>query len=267
MNLRPSCGSLVFDETARQKALQSACCLRRLCKAYAEAAAIIVRDPCDRQSEASPMALSVAYDAGRLRSDRLLRCHPGVWRHRRLLARTLRPGVAQQWPSRYAVGKSSSMTTAPVRPWNPLLASSRGRIRFERNDVRAGAGPENWNLTLKKARGEWVHMLHTDDQVAFPVSRQRCGTLIGRHPRGSAYPFRHEGTVNRATAFGPALQSAASSQAKAGRAGADAGLSSRHRRGPPRFVARRAEFVTMRIRCAPARRHSPSRDFAPTFGA
>jgi glycosyltransferase involved in cell wall biosynthesis len=81
----------------------------------------------------------------------------------RLLADTLRHALAQRWPPdmKWEILVNDDCSDPPLKS---VLKEFEGKVRFEGNDVRQG-WPENWNRTLEKARGAWVHMLHHDDQV------------------------------------------------------------------------------------------------------
>ena len=80
-----------------------------------------------------------------------------------LLADTLRHALAQRWPAdmKWEIVVNDDGSDPPLKAF---LREFEGRVRFECNDVRQG-WPENWNRTLEKARGNWVHMLHHDDLV------------------------------------------------------------------------------------------------------
>jgi GT2 family glycosyltransferase len=99
-----------------------------------------------------------------------------------LLAACLERALAQRWPPdmnwEIVVNDDCSEPSLESR-----LPGFRGRVRFERNAVRAG-WPENWNQTLRKARGAWVHMLHHDDLVA-PAFAATMWQLIRTYPRAA----------------------------------------------------------------------------------
>jgi glycosyltransferase involved in cell wall biosynthesis len=80
-----------------------------------------------------------------------------------LLADVLRHALAQRWPAgmKWEILVNDDGSEPSLES---LLGEFRGRVRFERNAQRQG-WPENWNRTLEKARGAWVHMLHSDDLV------------------------------------------------------------------------------------------------------
>lgn len=80
-----------------------------------------------------------------------------------LLADTLRHALAQRWPPdmKWEVLVNDDRSDPPLKT---VLGEFEDRVRFECNDVRQG-WPENWNKTLEKARGAWVHVLHHDDLV------------------------------------------------------------------------------------------------------
>jgi hypothetical protein len=79
------------------------------------------------------------------------------------LRRTLEHVLAQRWPTemRWEVFVNDDGSDPPLET---TLASFKDRVRFGRNTVRQG-WPQNWNKTLEKARGTWIHMLHHDDIV------------------------------------------------------------------------------------------------------
>jgi len=68
-------------------------------------------------------------------------------------------------------------------PLADALQAFKGRVRFEHNSVRQG-WPENWNVTLRKARGTWVHMLHCDDLVE-PEFAPTMWNLIKAYPEAA----------------------------------------------------------------------------------
>jgi glycosyltransferase involved in cell wall biosynthesis len=45
-------------------------------------------------------------------------------------------------------------------------------IRYFKNDPAAGT-PGNWNIAIKKAKGEWIKLMHDDDWFALPASLQK----------------------------------------------------------------------------------------------
>ncbi len=64
----------------------------------------------------------------------------------------------------------------------------RGRIRFFRHPANIGA-IGNFNSCVRRARGEWVHILHADDAVA-PGFYARARHVIASFPSIEAVAFR-----------------------------------------------------------------------------
>lgn len=63
-----------------------------------------------------------------------------------------------------------------------------GRIHFHRQPTNIGA-IENFNSCIRRARGEWVHILHADDTVG-PGFYLRAKQAIAANPTISAVAFR-----------------------------------------------------------------------------
>jgi len=100
----------------------------------------------------------------------------------RLLAETLRHALSQRWPADMAweILVNDDRSDPPLKA---VLGEFAGRVRFECNEVRRG-WPENWNKTLEKARGEWVHMLHHDDLVLSEFA-PTMWELVRQYPRAA----------------------------------------------------------------------------------
>jgi glycosyltransferase involved in cell wall biosynthesis len=80
-----------------------------------------------------------------------------------LLRETVRAALAQQFPSdmKWEVLVNDDCSEPRL---SDALREFEGQIRLCRNETNAG-WPDNWNRTLRLARGRWVHMLHSDDIV------------------------------------------------------------------------------------------------------
>jgi glycosyltransferase involved in cell wall biosynthesis len=59
--------------------------------------------------------------------------------------------------------------------------SSKVNLRYHRNTTPAGT-PENWNIALDLARGEWIKIMHDDDWFTGENSLQDFKTAIDSHP-------------------------------------------------------------------------------------
>lgn len=65
----------------------------------------------------------------------------------------------------------------------------KGRVKFHRQPKNVGA-IENFNTCIRRARGEWVHILHADDTVR-PGIYSRTREAIEAHPQIGAVACRH----------------------------------------------------------------------------
>lgn len=74
------------------------------------------------------------------------------------------------------------------RPDEIAAEMGGGRIGFHRHEANIGA-IENFNSCVRRARGEWVHILHADDLVA-PGFYARARQAIASHPSVGAVAFR-----------------------------------------------------------------------------
>jgi glycosyltransferase involved in cell wall biosynthesis len=57
-------------------------------------------------------------------------------------------------------------------------------LSYVRNE-RALGSPENWNEAVRRARGEWIKIMHDDDWFAESDSLAIFATSIARHPEAS----------------------------------------------------------------------------------
>lgn len=77
---------------------------------------------------------------------------------------------------------------------------------YQKNNEQLGT-PENWNESIRMAKGEWIKLMHDDDWFAGPESLSRFAASIQPEKRFifSAYENVYEGTekteVVRASAF------------------------------------------------------------------
>jgi GT2 family glycosyltransferase len=74
------------------------------------------------------------------------------------------------------------------RPDEIVAELGQGRIGFYRHEANIGA-IGNFNSCVRRARGEWVHILHADDTVA-PGFYARARQAIASHPSICAVAFR-----------------------------------------------------------------------------
>jgi glycosyltransferase involved in cell wall biosynthesis len=58
--------------------------------------------------------------------------------------------------------------------------SSQFRIEYFRNEPPKGT-PENWNLSVQKARGEWIKIMHDDDWFLNEQSLERFANAAKQH--------------------------------------------------------------------------------------
>jgi glycosyltransferase involved in cell wall biosynthesis len=117
----------------------------------------------------------------------------------RLLADTLRHALAQRRPEdmKWEILVNDDGSEPPLEA---VLGEFRGRVRFERNAQRQG-WPENWNKTLEKARGTWVHMLHSDDLVHEGFAT-KLWELIRKYPQAAYLHSKCASRVLKQPAFG-----------------------------------------------------------------
>lgn len=61
------------------------------------------------------------------------------------------------------------------------MAAEIPNLRYEKNRIRQGAA-NNWNASVRLARGEWIKMMHHDDWFASPASLERMADLLESDP-------------------------------------------------------------------------------------
>jgi len=59
--------------------------------------------------------------------------------------------------------------------------SLKDSLRYFRNERNLGT-PENWNESLRRAKGEWIKLMHDDDWFAIPEAMMIFAKAIGQHP-------------------------------------------------------------------------------------
>ena len=59
--------------------------------------------------------------------------------------------------------------------------SARLPLRYHRNEKPLGT-PENWNEAIRRARGEWIKVMHDDDWFAKAESLEEYARTIAVHP-------------------------------------------------------------------------------------
>jgi GT2 family glycosyltransferase len=74
------------------------------------------------------------------------------------------------------------------RPEEIVAEVGQGRIGFHRHEANIGA-IGNFNSCVRRARGEWVHILHADDTVA-PGFYARARRVVASHTSIGAVAFR-----------------------------------------------------------------------------
>ena len=65
------------------------------------------------------------------------------------------------------------------------------RVHYFRNQVPRGT-PENWNAGIRKAKGEWIKLLHDDDWFALPQALQQFSDAIKAHPECHFFHCNYE---------------------------------------------------------------------------
>src|SRR5882762_218068 len=56
-----------------------------------------------------------------------------------------------------------------------------GSIRYFKNEKKLGT-PENWNESIRRARGEWIKLMHDDDWFANPVALKIFAEAVSQNP-------------------------------------------------------------------------------------
>jgi glycosyltransferase involved in cell wall biosynthesis len=59
-------------------------------------------------------------------------------------------------------------------------------LRYFKNDKNLGT-PENWNESLRRARGEWIKLMHDDDWFAVPEALMLFANAIRKHPEATFF--------------------------------------------------------------------------------
>jgi GT2 family glycosyltransferase len=99
-----------------------------------------------------------------------------------LIKQTVRAALAQRFSPDMTWEVVVNDDHTPI-PLAGALSEFGNRIRIERNNKNLG-WPENWNQTLRIARGRWVHMLHSDDLVD-PDFVQVMWQILKDHPEAA----------------------------------------------------------------------------------
>jgi GT2 family glycosyltransferase len=95
------------------------------------------------------------------------------------IAETLRSVLAEDiGPERMQVEVVDDCSSEDVEA--VVAAVGGGRVAFFRQPENRG-WVENWNTCIRRARGEWVHLLH-DDDVVLPGFYSRAEGQIRAHP-------------------------------------------------------------------------------------
>ena len=67
-----------------------------------------------------------------------------------------------------------------------LIASFdfKGRLRYHRNPIPLGS-PENWNEAVRRAKGDYIKVLHHDDKLYHPGALSAFVRLLDEHPEAN----------------------------------------------------------------------------------
>jgi glycosyltransferase involved in cell wall biosynthesis len=62
----------------------------------------------------------------------------------------------------------------------------QGRIKFYRQNTNTGIFP-NWNTCIRRAQGQWIHILHEDDTVSLGFYEQLRKSIVSQASIGAAF--------------------------------------------------------------------------------
>jgi len=108
-------------------------------------------------------------------------CIP-VYNGSRYIAETVESVLRQTWQNweLIVVDNASTDDTAPILE-RLMAASSDPRIKVHRNPCTVAA-PENWNVAVRAAQGEFIKLLCADD-VLYPGCLESQVKIFDAHPR------------------------------------------------------------------------------------
>lgn len=133
-------------------------------------------------------AIAPSQAAGEAMARPLFSVMVPVYNSTEFMAETLTSVLAQDpGPEAMQIDVLDNCSTRGA-PDRIVAALGAGRIGYHRRSNNIGA-IENFNECIRRARGEWVHILHADDAVR-PGFYQRARDVIAANPEVSVIAFR-----------------------------------------------------------------------------